>query len=120
MVENIEYLSLSQTIGIDSLINKKLAAANFVYRHIRRGNFVTLSTIHGVDAEVMEFNVGEGSKITRTKVKDAGLPKGALIGGVVRGQRGLIPTGDFEILPGDKVVVFASLQCVKKVSRFFR
>lgn len=120
MVENIEYLSLSQSIGIDSLINKKLAAANFIYRYIRRGNFITLSTIHGVDAEVMEFNVNQKSKVTRDKIKDLGLPKRALIGGVIRNNKGLIPTGDFQIQAGDKVVVFAGLECAKKVSRFFR
>lgn len=120
MVENIEYQSLSHTIGIDSLINKKLAAANFIYRYIRRGDFVSLSTIHGVDAEVMEFHVTEKGKVTRNKIKDIGLPKGALIGGVVREGKGLIPTGDFQIEPDDKVIVFAKMGCAKKTTSFFR
>lgn len=120
MVENIDYLSLSQAIGIDSLINKKLAAANFIYRYIRRGDIITLSTLHGVDAEVMEFNVHEKSKITRKPIKAIGLPKGALIGGVIRHQKGLIPTGEFQIEAGDRVVVFASKECSAKVDRFFR
>ncbi len=120
MVENIEYLSLTQSIGIDSLINKKLAAANFIYRYIRRGDFVTLSTIHGIDSEVMEFNVSDECKVTEKAIRDLDLPKGALIGGVIRNNKGLIPTGDFVIRPGDKVVVFAKSECAKKVSRYFR
>tara|TARA_R110002050_G_scaffold89199_2_gene187879 strand:- start:1407 stop:2747 length:1341 start_codon:yes stop_codon:yes gene_type:complete len=120
MVENIEYLALTQSIGIDSLINKKLAAANFIYRYIRRGDFVTLSTIHGIDSEVMEFNVTSKCKVTQKAIKDLDLPKGAIIGGVIRDGRGLIPTGDFEIQPLDKVVVFAKTECAKKVSRYFR
>ncbi len=120
LTENIEYQSLSHSIGIDSLINKKLAAANFIYRYIRRGDFVSLSTIHGVDAEVMEFHVTEKGKITQGKIRDIGLPKGALIGGVVRGNRGLIPTGDFQIQPDDRVIVFAKVGCAKKTTRFFR
>ncbi len=119
MVENIEYLALSQNIGIDSLINKKLAAANFIYRHIRRGDLITLSTIHGVDAEVMEFSVEHDCKVTTKKVRELGLPKGALIGGIVRDNKALIPTGDFQIKYNDKVVVFASTECAKKVSSFF-
>jgi len=120
MVENIDYLSLSQSIGIDSLINKKLAAANFIYRYIRRGDFITLRNIHGVDAEVMEFHVSEKSKVIKKPVKDLGLPEGALIGGVIRDQKGLIPTGDFQMEPGDRVVVFAKVGCAKKVTRYFR
>jgi trk system potassium uptake protein TrkA len=120
LTENIEYQSLSHSIGIDSLINKKLAAANFIYRYIRRGDFVSLSTIHGVDAEVMEFHVTDRGKVTQSKIKEIGLPKGALIGGVVRGNKGLIPTGDFQIQPDDRVIVFAKLGCAKKTTRFFR
>lgn len=120
MVENIEYLSLSQNIGIDSLINKKLAAANFIYRYIRRGDFVTLSTIHGIEAEVMEFNVTKKCPITKSPIKDLNLPTGALIGGVIREQKGLIPDGDFKVEQGDKVVVFSRNECAKKVSKFFR
>lgn len=120
MVENIEYLSLSQSIGIDSLINKKLAAANFIYRYIRRGDFVTLSTIHGVEAEVMEFGVTETCAVTKGPIKEIDLPQGAIVGGIIRDNKGLIPNGDFQIEKGDKVVVFARTECAKKVSRFFR
>lgn len=120
MVENIEYQNLTQSIGIDTLINKKLAAANFIYRYIRRGDFVSLSTIHGVDAEVMEFHVTGSGRVTKKPIRDLGLPEGALIGGIVRGNEGLIPTGDFQIEPDDRVVVFAKVGCVKKVSRFFK
>lgn len=120
MVENIEYLALSHSIGIDSLINKKLAAANFIYRYIRRGDFITLSTIHGVDAEVMEFNVTEKSKAIKAPIKDLNLPEGALVGGVVRKNKGLIPNGDFTMEPNDKVVIFARSECARKMSRFFK
>jgi trk system potassium uptake protein TrkA len=120
MVENMEYLTLSHNIGIDSLINKKLAAANFIYRYIRRGDFVVLSTIHGVEAEVMEFNVTQKCPITKAKIMDLKLPVGALIGGIIRDNKGLIPKGDFQIEPGDKVVVFARKECAKKMSKFFK
>lgn len=119
MVENIEYQSLSQSIGIDSLINKKLAAANFIYRYIRRGDFVTLSTIHGIDSEVMEYKINDKCQMTKKQIKDINLPTGALIGGVIRDNKGLIPTGDFQVEIGDKVVVFARSQCAKKVGRYF-
>src|SRR5690606_556589 len=37
LVENMDYFELSQSIGIDTLINKKLLAANNIFRYIRRG-----------------------------------------------------------------------------------
>lgn len=120
MVENIEYQAISHNIGIDSLINKKLAAANFIYRYIRSGDFVMLSTIQGVEAEVMEYRVDQPCPVTKKSIRELNLPEGALIGGIIRNQKGLIPTGDFQIQVGDRVVVFAKLNCAKKVGRFFR
>ena len=60
------------------------------------------------------------SKILEGEIKNLGLPEDALIGGVIRNNKGLIPTGDFQILPGDKVVVFAKNNCAKKMTRYFR
>ncbi len=120
MVENIEYQNLTTSIGIDSLINKKLAAANFIYRYIRRGDFISLSTIHGVDAEVVEFEVSEKSKVVNRKIRDLDLPEGALIGGIIRANKGLIPDGDFELHAQDKVVVFTKTYCARQVNRYFK
>lgn len=120
MVENIEYQSLTASIGIDSLINKKLAAANFIYRYIRRGDFISLSTIHGVDAEVVEFEVSDNSKVVNKKIHELELPEGALIGGVIRESKGLIPSGEFELHMRDKVVVFTKTYCARKVNRYFK
>lgn len=119
MVENIEYLSLSQSIGIDSLINKKLIAANFIFRYIRQGDIIAMTTIHGIDAEILEFQVTEKSKIIKKPIKDLGFPDSAMIGGVIRGNEGLIPNGNFQIQSGDRVVVFTLLSSLHKVERYF-
>ena len=36
LVENMDYFKLSHSIGIDSLINKKLLAANSIFRYKKR------------------------------------------------------------------------------------
>ena len=57
LVENIDYIHLSQNIGVETLINKKLIAANFIFRYIRKEEVVSLTNLYGVDAEVLEFEV---------------------------------------------------------------
>lgn len=120
MVENIEYINLSQNIGLDTMINKKLIAANFIFRYIRKGEVVSLTAIHGVDAEILEFRVSEGSKITKSKVKYLHFPKSAIIGGVIRNGQGYITLGNFQIQPDDLVVVFALSECIHEVEKFFK
>ena len=57
MVENMDYFQLSQSIGVDTLINKKLLAANNIFRHIRRGEVVALTRLNNLNAEILEFIV---------------------------------------------------------------
>ena len=57
MVENMDYFQLSQSIGVDTLINKKLLAANNIFRHIRKGEVVALTRLNNLNAEILEFIV---------------------------------------------------------------
>jgi trk system potassium uptake protein TrkA len=73
----------------------------------------------GSDAEVLEFLVKADSKITKGPLRDLGFPKDAVIGGVIRERSSFIATGDTEIHPQDRVVVFALPTALQKVDKFF-
>jgi len=120
LVDNVEYLNLVQNIGITSLINKKVIAAAFIFRYIRKGDIVALTNIHGLDAEVLEFEVSGSCKITRKAIKDLQFPPDAIIGGVIRNNHAIIPSGDLKIQEGDKVVIFARTDSIHKVEKFLK
>ncbi len=120
LVENIDYIHLSQNIGVDTMINKKLIAANFIFRYIRKGEVISLTSIHGVDAEILEFIVKEKSKITEKPIKDLNFPPGAIIGGVVRNGNGKITMGDFQFRPKDRAVVLCRPECIHPVEEYFK
>ena len=71
------------------------------------------------NADVAEFTVPEGAKITKHLIKDLGLPKGTTIGGMIRNGEGVLVTGDTLIRPGDHVVVFCLSMMIKKIEKFF-
>ena len=120
LVENIDYIHLSQNMGVDTMINKKLIAANFIFRYIRRGEIIDLTSIHGVDAEVLEFIVKAGSKVTEKEIKDLKFPTGAIIGGVIRNGQGFTTLGDFQFRPKDRAVVLCRPECIHHVEEFFK
>jgi trk system potassium uptake protein TrkA len=105
-VENKEYIHLSQNIGVDTLINKKLIAANNIFRFVRKGKIEAVTSLHGVDAEVIEFIIHKENRTTRKPIKELHFPQTAIIGGVIRGEDSLTPDGNFQLQVGDKVVVF--------------
>lgn len=119
-VENKEYVHISQNIGVDTLINKKLIAANNIFRFVRKGRVEAITSLHGVEAEVIEYVIHKNNQLTRKKIKDLHFPHTALIGGVVRGEKSLIPDGEFQLQIDDKVIVFALPQAIGKLEQLFR
>jgi len=120
LVENIDYIHLSQNIGVDTMINKKLIAANFIFRYIRKGDVVSITGIHGVEAEVLEYVVNDDCAIVDQMLKELDFPKDAIIGGVVRHGQGYIAMGDFKFKPQDRVVVLSKKEGLSEVEKFFK
>ena len=119
LVENMDYFQLSHSIGIDTLINKKLLAANNIFRYIRKGEVVAMTKLNNMNAELLEFVVTPSSNVTNKTIRDLDIPRSAIIGGVVRGGEGQIALGDFKIQSGDRVVVCCQPQSISKVEKLF-
>lgn len=120
MVENMDYIHLSQNIGVDTMINKKLIAANFIFRHLRKGEVVSLTSLHGVDAEIVEFEVGQEAQVIGRSLKGLNFPKGAIVGGVIRNGVGLTVNGEFVFDAQDHVVVLSKPECIHRVESYFQ
>ena len=119
LVENMDYFQLSHSIGIDTLINKKLLAANNIFRYIRKGEVVAMTKLNNMNAELLEFIVKPGSQVADKKIKNLDFPRSAIIGGVIRHGEGIIALGEFLIKPGDRIVVCCLPRSIKKVEKLF-
>ena len=119
LVENMDYFELSQSIGIDTLINKKLLAANNIFRYIRRGEVIAMTKLNNMNAELLEFKVKKTSKVCNKYIKDIDFPRSAIIGGVIRDGKGNIALGDFKIQEGDYMVVCCLPKSIKDVEKLF-
>ncbi|WP_346881083.1 Trk system potassium transporter TrkA [uncultured Algibacter sp.] len=120
LVENMDYFELSHSVGIETLINKKLLAANNIFRYIRKGEVVAMTKLSNMNAELLEFEVKATSAICNKYIKDVDFPRSAIIGGVVRNGLGVIALGSFKIQEGDRIVVCSLLQSIKGVEKLFR
>jgi trk system potassium uptake protein TrkA len=119
LVENMDYFQLSHSIGIDTLINKKLLAANNIFKYIRKGDVVASMRLNNLNAEILEFVVKPGSKVTKDLIRNLELPNEATIGGVVRNGEGVIALGGFQIKADDRVVVCCLPDAIAKIERLF-
>ncbi len=119
LVENIDYIDISQNIGIDTIINKKLITASYIVKFTMGSEVTSLKCLSGIDAEAMELVAKAKSAVTKKPISKLKIPKGAIIGGVVRGKKSYIATGDFQIQEGDKVVVFLMPEAISKIDQLF-
>ncbi len=115
----IEYASLLAGHGIDAGVSTRLAAANEILRHIRRGQIRSVWTFQDSAAEAIELEVGEESEAIGKTLHDLGLPKSAIVGGVVRGKKAFIPHGTTEIQVGDLLIAIALPEAIPAVEKLF-
>jgi len=120
LVDNINYTHLSQNIGIDTIINKKLIAANNIFRFVRKGKVEAVASLHGVNAEVIEYIVHKKNRLLRNTIKELHFPKKSIIAGVIRNNEGYIPDGDFRFEIEDKVIVLALPEAIRQVEEIFK
>ena len=119
-VENIEYISLAEEMGVDAVINRKLITAGRIFKFTLSGKARMVRYMSGTEAEVLEYTAAPGSAITKAPLREISFPKDAVIGGVIRGTEGLIAVGDTQIEAYDHVAVFALPSAVKEVDKLFR
>jgi len=118
-VENIDFISMAENFDIAGVINKKKLAASTIYQMLLDADVNNVKSLTFADADVAEFTVGEKARVTKSLVKDLDLPKGATIGGLVRGKEGMLVGGNTQIQPGDHVVVFCLGSMIKKLEKYF-
>lgn len=119
MVENIDYVSMAESLDIGTIINKKSIAASHIYQMMLDANVHNVRFLMTANADVAEFIPTEGSKVTRRQVKELGLPQGMTIGGLVRDGKGMLVSGNTQIKAGDSVMVFCHGLNMKKVEKMF-
>ena len=119
LVENMNYFQLSHSIGVDTLINKKLLAANSIFRYIRKGEVLALTRLNNLNAEILEFEVKATSLVNGEIIRELNFPREASIGGVIRNGEGIIALGDFRIMEGDKVVVCCLPKAIPRIEKLF-
>ena len=120
MVENLDYVSMAESLDIGTIINKKTVAASHIFQMTLKADVRNMRSLMMADSDVAEFVAAEGSKVTRKPVKDLGLPFGVTIGGLVRDGEGMLVSGNSQILPGDSVMVFCHEHKLNTVEKYFK
>ncbi|AJF07403.1 Trk system potassium transporter TrkA [Geoalkalibacter subterraneus] len=119
LVNKPEYLNLAPSLGVDACVSPRLAAGAVILKHVRRGGVLSLATVEGSNAEVLEIEVPAECSVVNTPLKDLTFPQGAIIGAIMRQGNYIIPTGETQLQPLDRVVIFTLPEALPKVEGYF-
>lgn len=119
-VENIDYLDMATELDVGTIINKKVIAASHIYRMLLKGDVDNMKTLTVASADVAEFVVKAGSKVTKKPVMELGIPRGVNIGGMSRNGKSMLVGGRTQLAEGDKVVVFCIGNTLRKLDKLFK
>jgi trk system potassium uptake protein TrkA len=118
-VENMNYINIADSVGVDTIINKKIVTASNIFRFTMSTDVLAIKCLTGSDAEVLEFIVKPNSPATKHPISDMSLPEDVIIGGIVRGDRVFIATSSMQINAYDRVVVFAMPSAISEIGHYF-
>ena len=119
MVENMDYVSMADSLDIGTIVNKKDIAASHIYQMMLDADVCNVRFLTMANADVAEFTAQSGSKVTKKRVYELGLPKGVTIGGLVRNGVGVLVSGGTQIEAGDSVMVFCHNTNMQQIGKFF-
>jgi trk system potassium uptake protein TrkA len=122
---NEEYIEAWQErqIDVDFMVSSELETAHAVAQTIGLPAAKQTDVFAEGQVQIVEFDVpADGGHESRDEVvgrplRDAQVPADSKVASIIRGERMIVPRGDQEILPGDRVVIIGSPESAKAWSR---
>lgn len=119
LLEKLNYVPLVNKVGVNTAVSSRLAIVDTILKYVRRGNVLSLATLKGNKAEIIEFYASEKCSLLNVPLMSLKLPQGVLFGAITRGREIFIPTGHSQLKAGDKVVVIAGPVAKRRMEELF-
>ncbi len=117
LVDTPEYMPFASTIGVDVVVSPLLSALNPILQLARRGQVVAVRTLRENLVEGIEFVAAAGSGIVGLPLAMLHMPRGSLVGAIVRDGQVIIPDGSTVVRERDRVVLFARPDLIPRLQR---
>lgn len=120
LINRLNYLPLAQRLGVHTTVSPRLAALDRILQFVRKGPVLSVTTFGEEEAEAIELVATENSKYVGRPLKDVRFPRGSIVGAIVRPDgETLVPRGNVEIQPGDRVLFFCLESVVPELESAF-
>jgi len=119
LVNNPAYENLIGSLGIDVVVNPRSTTVSSILQYVRRGRVRAVHSLRDGAAEAMEVEAVQTSAVVGRTIGDLDLPAGIMIGAILRDTEVIIARAETEIESGDRLILLALKEAVKKVEKLF-
>ena len=117
-VDELNYSKILDELNFSTL-NPMNITSNKIIKKVRKGKGVSIHLMFGGEAEVSEIKLSDLSKVIGLSLEEIDLPKGILIGGIVRdNETVVVPRGKTKFEKGDTLVVFCKNENKRELMKF--
>jgi trk system potassium uptake protein TrkA len=111
--------TLAGTLGIDTVVRPARQLAEEIVRIVRTPGALDVEVLAGGRVQLLRHAIEPGAAITRGTLKEVGVPAGAVLVMVRRGERTFLPKGDTRFEPGDKLTAMGTVEGIDLLLRRF-
>ncbi len=119
LIEKFEYLPLVSQVGLDAAVSPRMSAVNAILRYVRKGRVLTMAGLTGTAAEAIEMKLTASSAAVGNMIADLGLPRGVLVGAILRDGQFIAPRGKHKLEDGDDVILFGLPEPLAEANKIF-
>jgi len=114
------YIPLAEAIGVDVAVSPLLQVASRISHFVLHGGAISAAFLGGKDLQAIEFVASATAHVVRHGLEEAGLPKEAVAGAIIRDDKVIIPPDKTQVQTGDHVLVVSPPSTTPAVERLFR
>lgn len=103
-------------VGVDVVLSAHGAALRWVVDDVLEMQSHHVAELEHGDVSVLEIELS--TEFPECTLRELGMPDFAVIGGVLRDGRAVIPSGSFSVKPGDHLFVFCRREDAEEVENF--
>lgn len=119
LVNKSTYNSLMGSLGVDVVVNPRSITVSQILSYVRRGRVHAVYSVQENFGELIEADALETSSIVGKPLKEVDLPSKTRFGAIIRDDQIIVPRPQTVIEGGDRIILFAAKEAVRKVEKLF-
>jgi trk system potassium uptake protein TrkA len=120
LINSPGYTNMVRSFGIDAQVNPRAVTVSRILQYVRRGRIRAVHEIHDGAGEIIEAEALETTPVVGRPIRSLELSPGVRFGIILRQGKAIQPTGDTELMPRDRVILYSPNAHIRQVEQLFR